>query len=83
MEPDQTIYTLEGCAPRGWEKVALVLKTAHSTAFAKRKNRLSKLLGFSLTQKKKSKKMRADIKLVCTYAKAWRFWSGNAILFST
>ena len=52
MEPDQTIYTLEGCAPRGWEKVALVLKTAHSTAFAKKKNRLSKLLGFSFTREK-------------------------------
>lgn len=56
MEPDQTINTLEECAPRGWEKVALVSKTAHSTAFAKKKSRLSNLLCFPLTEKKISKK---------------------------
>jgi hypothetical protein len=76
MELEQTINTLEECASRVWEKVALVSKTAHSTAFPKKKNRLAIYLALPLLDKKNLTKLRADIELVCTYAKAWRFWSG-------
>jgi hypothetical protein len=52
MELEQTINTLEECASRVWEKVALVSTTAHSTAFPKKKNRLAIYLALPLLDKK-------------------------------
>jgi len=76
MEPDQTINTWEGCAPRGWEKVALVSKTANSTAFAKKKSRFRNLLGFSLPRKKSQQNCVQTLNGCVHTPKLGDFWSG-------